>query len=100
MSTIGKEIELDWLAKWNLYSPRATAIVDYENDRSFSYEDFYRISNGLIPFLTTQNIQVGDRVAIMDNNKVETIFLFFALQRMGPFLLVFHASCNNNVTWR
>jgi fatty-acyl-CoA synthase len=87
VSTIGKEIELDWLAKWNLYSPRATAIVDYENDRSFSYEDFYRISNGLIPFLTTQNIQVGDRVAIMDNNKVETIFLFFALQRMGAVLV-------------
>lgn len=87
MNKLGKEIELDWLAKWNLYSPDNIALVDYENDRTFTYRDFYKISNGLIPFLTTQNIQQGDRVAILDTNKVETIFLFFALQRMGAILV-------------
>lgn len=80
-------VELDWLAKWNLYSPDKIALVDYENDRSFSYSDFYRISNGLIPFLTTKNIQQGDRVAIIDDNRIETVFLFFALKRMGAVLV-------------
>ncbi len=81
-------IELDWLKRWNLYSPNAVAIKDGETGREYSYADFYRYTNITAHLLKTEyGISKGDRVAVLATNELEYVFLFFALQRLGAILV-------------
>jgi len=83
----GATIELDWLSRWNLYTPNKVAIRDVLQSANYTYGDLFRISNGLIPYLASLEIKKGDRVAVFAGNRVETILLFFTLQRMGAILV-------------
>ena len=81
-------IELDWLKRWALYSPKAEAIRCADSERSFSYLELFERSSGLAARLqATYGIQRGDRVAVLALNEPETVFLFFALQRLGAILV-------------
>jgi fatty-acyl-CoA synthase len=81
-------IELDWLQKWNLYSPQAIAIKDGDTGREVSYSKFYEMAARGAGFLKSKyQIQAGDRVAVLSTNELEYVFLFFALQRLGATLV-------------
>jgi len=79
--------EIDWLKRHSLYSPDKTALVDVHTEREFSYGDFYRIANAFSDILAEKGIQFGDRVAVLAHNRIEMVFLFFALQRLGAILV-------------
>lgn len=81
-------IELDWLKKWNLYSPRAVAIKDGESGIEYNYSEFFTLANSAAFFLQSKfNIQQGDRVAVMASNELEYVILFYGLQRLGAILV-------------
>ncbi|MEZ0393095.1 MAG: AMP-binding protein, partial [Pseudobdellovibrionaceae bacterium] len=81
-------IELDWLAKWNLYSPAKIAVQDGDTGRQISYGQFYEKAARGAGFLKAKyNINPGDRVAVLSTNELEYVFLFFALQRLGAILV-------------
>ncbi|MGZ3693751.1 MAG: acyl-CoA synthetase [Bdellovibrionota bacterium] len=81
-------IELDWLKRWATYSPRAVALRCADSNRTFSYRELYERSNYLAQQLRTCfQLQKGERVAVLAQNEPETIFLFFALQRIGAILV-------------
>lgn len=79
--------ELDWLAKWSLYTPKAVAFNDVEHDRSFTYQETYEASNRLAGHLKSFGVSETDRVAVLSSNKIETVLLFFALQRIGAVIV-------------
>lgn len=82
------QIELDWLKKWNLYSPQATAIKDGDTGREISYAQFHQLSSRGAQVLSEKfGIRKGDRVAVLSLNELEYVFLFFALQRLGATLV-------------
>ncbi len=78
---------LDWLGRWNLYSPDKVALMDVIHDRSYSYGDCFRISSHFAHYLSSLEVKAGDRVAIFAHNRIETVLLFFALQRLGAILV-------------
>lgn len=81
-------MELDWLKKWNEYSPNNIAVVDIPGNREITYQEMYICSVDLS--LKLQNdffIRKGDRVALMAKNNVAHFILFFALQRLGVILV-------------
>jgi fatty-acyl-CoA synthase len=81
-------IELDWLKRWALYSPAAEALRCADSNRSFSYKEFYERSGSLALVLRQDfGIAPGDRVAVLAQNEPETLFLFFALARLGAMLV-------------
>jgi fatty-acyl-CoA synthase len=80
-------IEFDWLSRWNLYTPKAVAFNDIENSRIFTYNHSFRAANKIASYLKNQGIEKGDKVSILSQNKIETVFLFFALQRLGAVLV-------------
>ena len=81
-------IELDWLKRWNLYSPDAIAIEDYANNKKYSYADLYSSSNRLARVLSEEyGVKAKDRVAILSPNHYAFVPLFFALQRLGAILV-------------
>jgi fatty-acyl-CoA synthase len=82
------QMELDWLKRWGQYSPKAVMITCADSQRSFTYREVFERSNALAGKLkATYGVQKGDRVAILAMNEPETIFLFFALQRLGAMLV-------------
>lgn len=81
-------MELDWLKRWNLYSPKNIAIKDGETGREFSYAKLFELANRGAHFLHNDyDIRKGDRVAVLASNELEYVFLFFALQRLGAILV-------------
>lgn len=81
-------MELDWLKKWNLYSPEKTAIKDGDTGREYTYGEFYRATLQAALYLREMHqIKTGDRVAVLSANELEYVFLFFAVQRLGAILV-------------
>lgn len=81
-------MELDWLKKWNQYSPHNIAVKDGETGVEYSYAEFYSLANRGAAVLAEEfSIQAGDRVAVLATNELEYVFLFFALQRLGAILV-------------
>ena len=83
-----ERIELDWLKRWAMYSPRAVAIRCADSNRSFTYKELFERANALAARLrATYGIGRGDRVAVLALNEPESVFLFFALMRLGAILV-------------
>ncbi|MGH7452527.1 MAG: class I adenylate-forming enzyme family protein, partial [bacterium] len=87
----------DWLSRWNVYSPNKVGLIDYpdsplENNkgksgREFTYAELYRRSNRVANYLREHGLRRGDRVAILAQNGVEHIDLFFATAKLGAMLV-------------
>lgn len=83
-----EQIELDWLKRWAMYSPKAIAVRCADSQRSFSYAELFERSSALaLKLRATYGITKGERVAVLAHNEPETIFLFCALQRLGAILV-------------
>ncbi len=81
------EAHADWLGRWNLYSPDQVAFKDVVQSKSYTYAECFRIANGLVPYLKSLGVKKSTRVAVFAHNRIETLLLFFALQRMGAILV-------------
>lgn len=82
------ELELDWLKRWNMYSPRSVAIHDWASDRRLTYSDLFRMSNAIATQIKSEyGLKSGDRVAVLSKNHWLYVPLFFALQRLNVILV-------------
>ncbi len=78
----------DWAAKWALYSPRKTALKEYETQRTLTYGELNRLGNRLAHLLAASySIGKGDRIAILAEFCLEYIVLFAAAQKTGCILV-------------
>jgi fatty-acyl-CoA synthase len=81
-------MELDWLKRWNLYAPEKIAIKDGETGRAFTYGQLYQASLTKAQELRSQySILPGERIAVLANNDLDYVVLFFATQRIGVILV-------------
>ena len=81
-------LEIDWLARWAQLTPNRPALTDADSGNTTTYRDFFRIANRLARVLRDRyGVREGDRVAVLATNEIETIFLFFATQRLGAILV-------------
>src|SRR3712207_597451 len=82
------KVEADWLKRWSLYSPAKTAIKDGGTGRSLSYRECFIACNRLARSLSDEyGVGSGDRVAVLAQNELEHVLLFFALQRLGAVMV-------------
>lgn len=81
-------MELDWLKRWSLYSGHSIAISDGESGRSFTYHQLFESAKKAAQLLHTEfSVKEGDRVALLAQNELESVVLFFALHRLGATLV-------------
>jgi fatty-acyl-CoA synthase len=81
-------MELDWLKRWNQYSPGKIALKDGETGRAFTYGQLYHATLTKAHELRTRySIQKSDRIAVISNNDLDYVVLFFAAQRLGAILV-------------
>lgn len=79
--------EIDWLKRWNQYSPNATALVDGDTLAELSYRELYLQAKKLAQRLSQFGVVRGDRVALLSRNRLECFSLFFACARLGAILV-------------
>ena len=77
----------DWLARRASYTPHRLALVDVDRADQLSWRALHRQAHGAAADLRTRGIGVGDRVAVLASNRLETIVLFFACARIGAILV-------------
>ncbi len=81
------DLNCDWLKHWSINSPDKIALKDVVHHKAYSYRFFYQIVNRMAFALQEKGIGPGDRVAVIAHNRIETLFLFFALQRLTAILV-------------
>ncbi len=90
-------MEKDWLKKWSLFSPQITALMDGDSGQKYSYHDCYHASQKAAQKLQSEyHIKAGERIAVLAENHIEYVLLFFAVQRCGAILV----PINNRLTAR
>lgn len=78
----------NWLAKWARVEPDKTALVDLEDGRSFSYSALNQRADRTARMLADElNVSQGDRVAVLGENRLEQVELFFAVAKLGAVLV-------------
>ncbi len=79
---------LDWLERWNRYSPENIAVQCGETGRAISYRQFYRQAQNIAAYLRDEfGVGPRDRVACMAQNEIEYLSLFYACQRLNAILV-------------
>jgi len=79
---------VDWLARWAEYTPTARVLRDHARDRQWNYREADGRATVLARHLRDDlGVGPGDRVAVLAQNRVETLFLFFACVKLGAVLV-------------
>ncbi|MEO1624246.1 MAG: long-chain fatty acid--CoA ligase [Bacteroidota bacterium] len=80
--------QFDWAAKWALYSPHKLAFAEHETGRTLSFSQLNRLGNRLsFHLMEIQQLQKGDRIAVLAENCLEYLILFAAAQKTGVILV-------------
>jgi fatty-acyl-CoA synthase len=77
----------DPIAWWSAVDGERTAIIDAMADRRYSYRDVDRDADGWHGVLARLEVQPGDRVGILAQNRYDFIPLFFGCIRRGAILV-------------
>lgn len=83
--------EVDWLAKWAVYTPRGRFLRDHAKDREWSFAAMDGRVRALARHLAEDHgVGAGDRVAVLARNRVETVVLWLACVKLGAVLTPFN----------
>ncbi|MBM4077104.1 MAG: AMP-binding protein, partial [Planctomycetes bacterium] len=69
--------------KWARQTPHQTAIIDATTQREVSFADLDRHVRQVANSLLALGLQKGDRVAVLSQNSIEYVALYFACARVG-----------------
>jgi fatty-acyl-CoA synthase len=80
--------EVDWLRKWAGYRPQKLALRDHARAREWTYARADACAARLAAHLRDGlGVGRGDRVAVLAQNRAETVFLFLACVKLGAILV-------------
>ncbi|MDX2474974.1 MAG: AMP-binding protein, partial [Candidatus Krumholzibacteria bacterium] len=80
--------EVDWLAKWALYTPERLFLRDHRSDRSWTYDEANERACALAARLQNEaGVGRGQRVAMYATNCSEYVFLWLACVKLGAVLV-------------
>jgi fatty-acyl-CoA synthase len=81
-------IQINWPAAWARVVPDKPALVDLATGRALSYRELDARADRTARLLRDQlGIRVGDRVALLGQNRPEHVELFFAVAKLGAILV-------------
>jgi len=75
-----------YIEKWASEFPERAALIQHEDDRVYSYEEFRRTVDFFALKLLEKGVQHGDRVATMLPMVAEHVFLMYACFKIGAII--------------
>lgn len=75
-----------YIDKWAAEAPQRTALVQHEDDKSYSYEEFKQTVDFFALKLLEKGVGFGDRVATMLPMAAEHVFLMYACFKVGAII--------------
>ncbi len=80
--------EVDWIAKWAVYTPRRLFLRDHASGDSWDFAAADACARAVAAHLRdAHGIGRGDRVAVLARNSAETVFLMLACVKLGAVLV-------------
>jgi len=73
----------DWLDRWAFKRPLKTAVIDADEGLSATYAELSAKSKRLAGGINAEGLRKGDRLAVLLENSIEFLELFFACSRLG-----------------
>ncbi len=78
----------NWLACWAQQEGQKNALIDLESGESTAYAELNLRADQVAHFLQDRfGLKQGDRVAVMGQNRVEQVELYFGLAKLGAILV-------------
>jgi fatty-acyl-CoA synthase len=78
----------NWLAKWSLVVPDKPALIDLATNKTLTYAELnLRVDRYANMLRKRFRIGKGDRVAVLGQNRLEQVELFFATAKLGAILV-------------
>jgi len=78
----------NWLAKWARVEPDKTALVDLADGRSYTYSVLNQRADRAAHLIADHlGVGPGDRVALIGENRIEQVDLYFAVAKVGAVLV-------------
>jgi len=76
----------NWLQSWARVVPDKAALIEAESGKIVTYRQLENLTWQTCQFFQELGLKKGDRVAVLGQNRIEQIILYFAAARMGLFL--------------
>ena len=75
-------------------TPDKVFLHSIDQDRSITFGEMYRLANRFAHFFGEMGIGANDRVAVLTENSIEMLILFFAVQRHGAAFCTINVEVN------
>src|SRR5207244_7021569 len=86
----------DWIARAAERDPRKPWIVSAEDGRSVSYGDLRELTRRVATVLRDRGVARNDRVALLANNAIEHLLVYFGVMVYGATICTVHVEMNRN----
>jgi len=77
----------NWLANWAQVVPDKAALIDLDSDETLTYSQLNQRADRLADVLKQLWVGRGDRVAVLGQNRLEQVVLYFAVAKLGAVLV-------------
>jgi len=79
--------EIDWIGNRARLTPDRVAIIDADQNRSFTYENINERAQAVAAWLISNGVQKGDRIALLSPNHIAYFDLLFACTKVGAIFV-------------
>ncbi|RME20009.1 MAG: hypothetical protein D6806_17245, partial [Deltaproteobacteria bacterium] len=77
----------NWISSWARLVGEKTALVEAESGRSLTYSELESLVDDTAGLLVRMGVEFQERVAVLGQNSLEQIVLYFAAARLGAILV-------------
>jgi len=77
----------NWFQSWARVVPEKAALIEAESGKIVTYRQLENLTWQTCQFLRELGLNKGDRVAVLGQNRIEQIILYFAAARLGLILV-------------
>lgn len=94
VSAITNNQILDWLERNNRLFPDKVFIHSIDQGKSVTYAQTYRFCRQVGEYLQNEGFKANDRVALLSNNSIEHLLVYFAVMAYGATICTIHVEMN------
>jgi acyl-coenzyme A synthetase/AMP-(fatty) acid ligase len=93
---VGPRLLRHWIERAAARDPAKPFIIAADDGRTLSYGDLRRLTGRIATYLRDQGIAANDRIALLSNNSIEHLAVYFGVLAYGATVCTVHVEMNRN----